>query len=115
MRARDSVVPFVARRRSSFGWPAIAFAWRWKRLPPAAQLIVAWLAVSMPGSLAGGHLSWHYFIQVMGPLALLAAFAIDNALDASRRRLVAGGGDRRPRAADGRLGRVRPRRGPADV
>jgi hypothetical protein len=42
------------------------------------------------GSLAGGHLSWHYFIQVMGPLALLAAFAIDGALEGSRRRLVTG-------------------------
>jgi hypothetical protein len=57
-------------------------------LPPAARLVVAWLAVSIPGSLAGGHLSWHYFIQVMGPLALLAAFAIDTALDTSRRRWV---------------------------
>jgi hypothetical protein len=87
MRAQDSVVPFVLS--AVVVWvAAIAFAWRWKRLPPAAQLIVAWLAVSIPGSLAGGHLSWHYFIQVMGPLALLAAFAIDRALDTSRRRWV---------------------------
>jgi hypothetical protein len=53
-------------------------------------VIVAWLAVSVLGSVAGGHLSWHYFIQVMGPLALLAALAIDGALNTSRRRLVAG-------------------------
>jgi hypothetical protein len=87
MRAQDSVVPFVLS--AVVVWvAAISFAWRWKRLPPAAQLIVAWLAVSIPGSLAGGHLSWHYFIQVMGPLALLAAFAIDRALDTSRRRWV---------------------------
>jgi Dolichyl-phosphate-mannose-protein mannosyltransferase len=87
MRAQDSVGPFVLS--AVVVWvAAIAFAWRWKRLPPAPQLIVAWLAVSIPGSLAGGHLSWHYFIQVMGPLALLAAFALDRALDSSRRRWV---------------------------
>ena len=88
MRAQDSVVPFVLS--AVVVWvAAVAFAWRWKRLPPAARVIVAWLAVSIPGSLAGGHLSWHYFIQVMGPLALLAAFAIDRALVAPRRRWVA--------------------------
>jgi hypothetical protein len=36
---------------------------------------VVWLAVAMAGSLAGGHLSWHYFIQAMGPLAVVAALA----------------------------------------
>jgi hypothetical protein len=41
------------------------------------------------GSLAGGHLSWHYFIQVMGPLALLSAFAIDHALRTPLRKRVA--------------------------
>jgi hypothetical protein len=88
MRAQDSVVPFLLT--AIVVWAAaVAFAWRWKRLPPSAQLIVAWLVVSIPGSLAAGHLSWHYFIQVMGPLALLAAFAVDSALDTSRRRLVA--------------------------
>ena len=89
MRAKDSVVPFVLT--SIVFWiAAIAFAWRWRRVPPAAQIIVGWLAASIPGSLAAGHLSWHYFIQVMGPLALLAAFAIDLAMDTSRRRWVAG-------------------------
>ena len=88
MRAQDSVVPFLLT--AIVVWvAAVAFAWRWKRLPPAAQLVVAWLVVSIPGSLAAGHLSWHYFIQVIGPMALLAAFAIDTALDTSRRRLVA--------------------------
>ena len=29
----------------------------------------------MAGSLSGGHLSWHYFIQAMGPLAVLAGVA----------------------------------------
>ena len=87
MRAQDSVVPFVLS--AAVVWvAAFAFAWRWKRLPAAAQLVVAWLAISIPGSLAGGHLSWHYFIQVMGPLALLAAFAVNTALDTSRRRWV---------------------------
>jgi hypothetical protein len=88
MRAQDSVVPFVLT--AIVVWvAAIAFALRWKRVPPAAQLIVAWLAVSIVGSLAAGHLSWHYFIEVMGPLALLAAFAIDQALETPRRRMVA--------------------------
>src|SRR5487761_121104 len=88
MRAQGSVVPFVLT--AAVIWvAAIAFAWGWKRMPPATQLVVAWLVVSIPGSLAAGHLSWHYFIQVMGPLALLAAFAIDSALDGSNRRWVA--------------------------
>jgi hypothetical protein len=89
MRSWDSVLPFAAT--ALVVWVAgVVFAWRWKELRAPAQLIVAWLVVSIPGSLAGGHLSWHYFIQVMGPLALLAAFGIDMALDGSRRRLVAG-------------------------
>jgi hypothetical protein len=89
MRAEGSVVPFVLS--SVVVWvAAVAYAWRWKRQPPAVQLMVAWLAVSIPGSLAGGHLSWHYFIQVMGPLSLLAAFGIDRALHSGSRRWVAG-------------------------
>ena len=89
MRARDSVVPFVLSM--ALVWvAAVAFAWRWKRLPPGQRLVVAWLAVAVPGSLAGGHLSWHYFIQVMGPLALLAAFEVDRALDGPMRRWAAG-------------------------
>ena len=87
-RAQDSVIPFVLT--SAVVWiAAIAFAWRWKRLPAPPQLIVAWLVVSIPGSLAAGHLSWHYFIQVLGPLALVSAFAIDGALNGSKRRWVA--------------------------
>jgi hypothetical protein len=89
MRAKDSIVPFVGSM--AVVWvAAIAFAWRWRSLPAAQQLIVGWLVVSIPGSLAGGHLSWHYFIQVMGPLALLAAFAIEHALTTPMRRWVAG-------------------------
>ena len=89
LRARDSVLPFVTD--DVVVWvAAIAFALRWKRLQPPERLIVAWLAVSVVGSLAGGHLSWHYFIQVMGPLAMLSAIAIDGALATSRRRWVAG-------------------------
>ncbi len=89
LRAKDSVLPFVGD--DIVVWvAAVAFALRWKRLQPAERLVVAWLAVSVVGSLAGGHLSWHYFIQVMGPLALLAALAIDGALGTSRRRWVAG-------------------------
>jgi 4-amino-4-deoxy-L-arabinose transferase-like glycosyltransferase len=89
MRARDSVLPFVLSM--ALVWvAAVAFAWRWKRLPAAVQVIVAWLVVAVPGSLAGGHLSWHYFIQLMGPLAVLAALGIDQALNTPRRRWVAG-------------------------
>jgi hypothetical protein len=75
-RAQDSLVPFVVDM-SVFWIAAIAFAWRWRALSAAERLMVAWLALSMAGSLAGGHLSWHYFIQAMGPLALLAALAFD--------------------------------------
>ncbi|HEY8743890.1 MAG TPA: glycosyltransferase family 39 protein, partial [Chloroflexota bacterium] len=89
MRARDSVLPFVLSM--AVVWvAAVAFAWRWKRQPAGVQVIVAWLVVAVPGSLAGGHLSWHYFIQVMGPLAVLAALGIDRALNTPRQRWVAG-------------------------
>jgi hypothetical protein len=89
MRARDSVFPFLGSM--AVVWvAAIAFGWRWRRMPAPQQLIVCWLVVSVPGSLAGGHLSWHYFIQVMGPLALLAGFAFDMGLSSPMRRWVAG-------------------------
>jgi hypothetical protein len=88
MRARDSVLPFVASMVVIWA-AALVFAWRWRHLASGERLMVAWLAVSVLGSLAGGHLSWHYFIQVMGPLALLAAFAIDPALGAPYKRWVA--------------------------
>jgi 4-amino-4-deoxy-L-arabinose transferase-like glycosyltransferase len=78
-RAKDSVVPFVGYMIVPWA-AAIAQAVRWRRLAPAHQLVVVWLAVSMVGSFAGGHLSWHYFIEAMGPLALLAGLAIDRAL-----------------------------------
>lgn len=77
-RARDSVVPFIVDMAVLWA-AAIAWSARWKKLDSGQRLIVAWLVVSMVGSLAGGHLSWHYFIQVMGPLALLSALAIDAA------------------------------------
>jgi len=64
---------------------AIAFAYRWRGLQVAERVVVLWLAVSAVGSVAGGHLFYHYFVQVMGPLALVGGIAIDRALDASRR------------------------------
>ncbi len=88
-RARDSVVPFVVDM-AALWLAAIAYSLRWKRLDPESRLIVGWLAVSMLGSLAAGHLSWHYFIQVMGPLALVAGLAVDHALDTRWKRWVAG-------------------------
>jgi 4-amino-4-deoxy-L-arabinose transferase-like glycosyltransferase len=87
-RSRDSLVPFVLDM--IVVWVAgIAPALRWRRLGPGERLAVAWLVVSGAGALAGGHWSWHYFIQVMAPLAVLAALAINRALDSPIRRWVA--------------------------
>jgi hypothetical protein len=75
-RARDSLVPFVV----DLGvlWiAAVALAAHWRSLSTQARLMVAWLMVAMLGSIAPGHLSWHYFIQAMGPLAVLAGLAFD--------------------------------------
>jgi hypothetical protein len=71
-RARDSLVPFVVDM--GVLWiAAIALATRWRRLDRPERLVIVWLVVAMVGSVAAGHLSWHYFIQAMGPLALAAA------------------------------------------
>jgi len=87
-RAKDSLIPFLLDM--AVLWvAAIAWAVRWARLDSMHRLIVSWLVVSAAGSLAGGHLSWHYFIQVMGPLALLSGFAIDGALRTRYRKQVA--------------------------
>jgi 4-amino-4-deoxy-L-arabinose transferase-like glycosyltransferase len=87
-RAQDSVLPFALA--SAVLWAA-AIAWtvRWRRLERGHRLVVAWVVVSGIGSLAGGHLSWHYFIQVMGPLALLSALAIAHVLDTRYQKQVA--------------------------
>jgi 4-amino-4-deoxy-L-arabinose transferase-like glycosyltransferase len=78
-RARDSIVPFVAYM--IVPWvAATAYAVRWRKLSRAERVVVVWLVLSVLGSFAGGHLSWHYFIQTMGPLAVLAALGIDRAL-----------------------------------
>ncbi|HVH63832.1 MAG TPA: glycosyltransferase family 39 protein [Candidatus Dormibacteraeota bacterium] len=71
-RAKGSVVPFMVDM-AVFWIAAIAVALRWRALTSPLRLMVAWLVVAMIGSIAGGHLSWHYFIQAMGPLAVLAA------------------------------------------
>jgi Dolichyl-phosphate-mannose-protein mannosyltransferase len=77
LRARDSVVPFVIDM--AVLWiAAIALAARWRSLSAELRLMVVWLVIAMVGSFAGGHLSWHYFIQAMGPLAALAALAFDS-------------------------------------
>ncbi len=87
-RAQDSLVPFVAYM--VVVWIAAAVAvLRWRRLGPGERLAVAWFAVSAAGAVAGGHWSWHYFIQVMAPLALLAALTFDRMLEGPRRRWVA--------------------------
>jgi hypothetical protein len=75
-RARDSLVLFVVEM--AVLWiAALAVAVRWRALSAPLRLMVIWLVVAMAGSLAGGHLSWHYFIQAMGPLAVVAAVAFD--------------------------------------
>jgi hypothetical protein len=88
-RAQGSLVPFLLW--GVFAWiAALAFAVRWRRLAPAEKLAVAWLALSFIGAMAAGHLAWHYFIQVMPPLALLAALMVERALRwQSWRRAVA--------------------------
>src|SRR6202171_5470244 len=75
-RARDSVLAFIAAM-AAIWIAALAFAARWKTSTVNERLMVVWLVVAMVGSFAGGHLSWHYFIQAMGPLAVLAALAFD--------------------------------------
>ena len=86
LRAKDSIVPFLLDM-AVFWIAAIALAARWRGLAVQVRLVVVWLVVAMTGSLAGGHLSWHYFIQAMGPLAVLSAIAFDRFRP---RRLVAG-------------------------
>jgi len=75
-RAKDSLLPFVVNM--AVLWiAAIAFATRWRRLEVKERLIVVWLVAGMAGSIAAGHLSWHYFIQAMGPLAVAAALCFE--------------------------------------
>lgn len=75
-RARDSLVPFMVEM-AVFWIAALFLAWRWRELDAKLRLAVAWLAIGMVGSVAGGHLSWHYFIQVMGPLAVVASLGFE--------------------------------------
>lgn len=75
-RARDSIVPFAVDMLVL--WIAsVAVATRWRRLDNNERLIFVWLAVGMVGSIVAGHLSWHYFIQAMGPLAVGAALCFE--------------------------------------
>ncbi|HEX9099460.1 MAG TPA: glycosyltransferase family 39 protein [Candidatus Dormibacteraeota bacterium] len=83
-RVRDSLPYFVGG--TAVIWvAAIAFASRWRGLRAAERVVVVWLAASAVGSVAGGHLFYHYFVQVMGPLALVGGIAIDRALDSPER------------------------------
>lgn len=87
-RAGGSIVPFVVS--SIVLWVAAAVTIvRWRNLWPAERLALAWFVLSALGSVAGGHWSWHYFIQVMPPLALLAALTVDRALQTPMRAWVA--------------------------
>jgi hypothetical protein len=62
-------------------------------------LLVVWLAVAMVGSVAAGHLSWHYFIQAMGPLALAAARFFDTFTVRRRAKVAAAFGIALPAVA----------------
>ena len=87
-RAESSLVPFVLF--GAVSWiAAFATAVRWRTLGVLARLAVIWLVVSFAGAVAAGHLAWHYFIQVMPPLALLAGIAFDRAMNWDARRWVA--------------------------
>jgi dolichyl-phosphate-mannose-protein mannosyltransferase len=75
-RARDSLLPFVVD--NVVVWiAAIGMTWRWRTVSAGVRLAVVWLGIAVVGSLAGGHLSWHYFIQAMGPLAVVGGLAFD--------------------------------------
>lgn len=54
---------------------AIGLAAR-QRVGPDEKLVRAWLVTSTAAAIAGGHFFGHYFIQVVGPLAVLAAVAL---------------------------------------
>jgi 4-amino-4-deoxy-L-arabinose transferase-like glycosyltransferase len=87
-RSQDSLIPFFLY--GAVAWiAALAFVARWRILGPAERMAVAWFGLSFAGSIVAGHWSWHYFIQVMPPLALLAALAIEPALNWNARRWAA--------------------------
>ena len=87
-RSQSSLLPFVVT--GAVAWiAALAFAARWRSLSGAARLAVVWLVLSFIGSIAAGHLAWHYFIQVMPPLAVLAGLMVDQAMNWESRRWVA--------------------------
>ena len=88
LRLSDSLLPF-ALELVGVWVAAIAWLARWSRLEPEHRVVAAWLPIAFVGSIAGGHISWHYFIQVMGPMALLAAFSVDRALHTQWKRRVA--------------------------
>jgi hypothetical protein len=93
LRAKDSILPFLVDMAvlwiAAIAW--IVRMWQEARHPHPGlrpdlpgerggvgdRLVVVWLAVAMIGSVAAGHLSWHYFIQAMGPLAVAAALAFE--------------------------------------
>ncbi len=57
-RARYSLPYFIGS--TAVVWvAALAFASRWNRLGASERVVVAWLAVSVVGALAGGHLFFH--------------------------------------------------------
>jgi hypothetical protein len=57
---------------------------RYAKLSQGMRIAMGWFGVSLAGSMAGGHFFGHYFIQLVGPMSLLAAIQIDRLLGAPR-------------------------------
>lgn len=64
-------------------WPTLRQAWRGSE--PELWTMLGWLAVSVIGAAAGGRFYPHYYIQIVPPLAMLAAVAYARAGDKTQR------------------------------
>jgi hypothetical protein len=78
-------VPFVAGALLLWIGSALAVA-RVRSAAFGPRIVMGWLAVSLVGAAAGGRFFGHYFIQAVGPLALLTALEIDRRLSEARPR-----------------------------
>lgn len=79
---------------------AALLAWTWRRTHPRVALdlgvLWVWLALILVAVLSSRRVYWHYFLQALPPLSLLAAAAIvwavrlDSALPRARQALLVG-------------------------